>query len=131
MQPIVQNASWVMTSTTRAARERDQQEVRGYYAALDEVERLAESKAVLTEKSVQSLHALVMGGGKARAKPTPYRDEQNVIRDSRTRSIVYMPPEAKFVPELMAQMVAWINAKDELPVPPDSGPTLQAAPPLA
>jgi hypothetical protein len=34
----------------------------------------------LTEKNVQSLHALVMGGGKARAKPTPYRDEQNVTR---------------------------------------------------
>jgi Fic family protein len=98
-------------------RERDQQEVRGYYAALDEVERLAGSKAGLTEKNVQSLHALVMGNGKTRAKPTPYRTEQNVIRDSRTSRIVYMPPEAKFVPELMAQMVAWINAKDELPVP--------------
>lgn len=73
-------------------RERDQQEVRGYYAALDEVERLSGSKAGLTEKSVQSLHALVMGNGKTRAKPTPYRDEQNVIRDSRTRRIVYMPP---------------------------------------
>jgi Fic family protein len=102
-------------------RERDQQEVRGYYAALDEVERLAKSKTMLAEKSIQSLHALVMAGGKARAKPTPYRDEQNVIRDSRTGGIVYMPPEAKFVPELMAQMVAWINkndgATDELPVP--------------
>jgi Fic family protein len=98
-------------------RERDQQEVRGYYAALDEVERLAGSRGGLTEKSVQGLHALVMGNGKPRAKPTPYRDEQNVIRDSGTSRIVYMPPEAKVVPELMAQMVEWINAKDELPVP--------------
>jgi Fic family protein len=98
-------------------REPDQQEVRGYYAALDEVERLAGNKVELAEKSIQTLHALVMGGGKTRAKPTPYRDEQNVIRDSRTRGIVYMPPEAKFVPVLMAQMVAWINTKDELPVP--------------
>jgi hypothetical protein len=98
-------------------RERDQQEVRGYYAALDEVERLAGSKAGFTEKSIQALHALVMGGGKTRAKPTPYPGEQNVIRDSRTRSIVYMPPEAKFVPVLMAEIVVWINAKDDLPVP--------------
>lgn len=102
-------------------RERDQQEVRGYYAALDEVERLAKSKTTLTEKSVQSLHALVMGNGKTRTKPTPYRDEQNVIRDSRTGGIVYMPPEAKFVPELMSQMVDWLNSedaeKDELPIP--------------
>jgi Fic family protein len=98
-------------------RERDQQEVRGYYAALDEVERVAGRKAGLTEKDVQRLHALVMGGGKTRARPTPYRDEQNVIRDSRTSRIVYMPPQARFVRELMSRMVAWINAKDELPVP--------------
>jgi len=102
-------------------RERDQQEVRGYYAALEEVERLAGNKAGLAEKDVQRLHALVMGAGKTRAKATPYRDEQNVIRDSRTGRIVYMPPEAKHVPELMAAMVTWINqkdsAKDELPAP--------------
>jgi Fic family protein len=98
-------------------RERDQQEVRGYYAALDEVERLSRSKAGLTEKNVQKLHVLVMGGGKTRVKPIPYRDGQNVIRDSRTSGIVYMPPEAKFVPELMTDMVLWISAKDELPVP--------------
>jgi Fic family protein len=91
--------------------------VRGYYAALDEVKHLAGSKAGLTEKSVQSLHALVMGAGKTRAKPTHYRDEQNVIRDSRTSRIFYMPPEAKVIPELMTEMVAWINAKDDLPVP--------------
>jgi Fic family protein len=91
--------------------------VRGYYAALDEVKHLAGSKAGLTEKSVQSLHALVMGAGKTRTKPTHYRDEQNVIRDSRTSRIVYMPPEAKVIPELMTEMVAWINAKDDLPVP--------------
>src|SRR5207245_842140 len=54
---------------------------------------------------------------KNRKKPTPYRTEQNVIRDSRTNRIVYMPPEAKVVPVLMAEMVAWINTMDELPVP--------------
>src|ERR1700688_3129134 len=98
-------------------RERDEQEVKGYYAALDEVDHLAQNRSHVTERVVQSLHGLVMGGGKTRAKPTPYRDEQNVIRDSRTRGIVYMPPEAKFVPVLMAEMVVWINAKDDLPVP--------------
>src|SRR6202158_1877533 len=39
-------------------RERDQQEVRGYYAALDEVERVAGRKAGLTEKGVNAPHAL-------------------------------------------------------------------------
>ena len=97
-------------------RDRDEQEVRGYYAALDEVERLAHANGNVTEQAIKKLHALVMGGGKVTGRPTPYRTEQNVIRDSRTNRIVYMPPEATAVPTLMAEMVTWINQKDELPV---------------
>ena len=98
-------------------RERDQDEVRGYYAALDEVERLAKAGGPVTESALQRLHALVMGAGKKRIKPTPYRDGQNVIRDSRSHEIVYMPPEVKEVPPLMTELIQWINRKDDLPVP--------------
>ena len=49
-------------------RERDQDEVKGYYAALDEVERLAKRREKVSEATVQKLHALVMGGGKTRVK---------------------------------------------------------------
>ena len=62
-------------------RERDQDEVKGYYAALDEAERMARRRERVSEASVQKLHALVMGGGKTRVKTTPYRDGQNAIRD--------------------------------------------------
>src|ERR1700693_5647170 len=82
-------------------RERDRDEVKGYYAALDEVERLAKRREKVSEAIVQRLHALVMGGGKTRVKSTLYRDRQNVIRDSHSKNIVYMPPEAKDVPWLM------------------------------
>jgi Fic family protein len=60
-----------------------------------------------------------MAGGKRVAKPTPYRDGQNVIRDSRSRAIVYTPPEAKDVPPLMKQLVDWLqtSARKELPCP--------------
>lgn len=102
-------------------RERDQSEVKGYYAALDEVERIAKRGGPITETIVQKLHALVIGGGKTRVKPTPYRDGQNVIRDSRSQGIVYMPPEAKDVQKLMKQLVAWIGRKDDLPVPVRAG----------
>jgi len=102
-------------------RERDQSEVKGYYAALDEVERIAIRGGSITEAIIQKLHALVVGGGKTRVKPTPYRDGQNVIRDSRSQGIVYMPPEAKDVPKLMKQLVAWIGRKDDLPVPVRAG----------
>jgi Fic family protein len=97
-------------------RERDVREVKGYYAALEEVQKLAQSRVAVTERIIQSIHALVMGDGRKR-KPTPYRDGQNVIRDSRTNEIVYLPPEASVVPKLMAELVSWLNAKDDLPVP--------------
>jgi len=102
-------------------RERDQSEVKGYYAALDEAERMARRGSPVTETAVQRLHALVESGGKTRVKPTPYRDGQNVIRDSRSRGVVYMPSEAKDVPKLMKQLVAWIGRKDDLPVPVRAG----------
>lgn len=98
-------------------RERDEAEIKGYYAALDEIERLAKRHETISEAQIQKLHALVMAGGKARIRPTPYRDGQNVIRDSRSNGIVYMPPEAKDVPGLMKAFVSWINAHDEWPVP--------------
>ena len=89
-------------------RERDQNEVKGYYAALDEVELLAKRRANVSEAAVQRLHALVIGGGKTRVRSTPSRDGQNVIRDARSGGIVYMPPEARDVPPLMEQLVTWI-----------------------
>lgn len=59
-----------------------------------------------------------MSNGRARLKPIPYRDGQNVIRDSGTRTIVYMPPEAKDVPGLMRNLILWINKnEEELPCP--------------
>lgn len=104
-------------------RGRDEKEVLGYYAALEKVERLAASGRAITEKDVQSLHALVISGGSSKAKPTPYRDGQNIIRDSRTRGIVYLPPEAKDVSRLMKDLLTWVNVPfpRELPCPIHAG----------
>jgi Fic family protein len=90
-------------------RERDEREVRGYYAALTRVEQWAHEDAAVTTKVIQQLHALVMAGGRSRAEPTPYRDGQNVIRDGATGALMYMPPEAKDVPHLMREFVHWID----------------------
>jgi len=100
-------------------RKRDEQEVLGYYRALDELEKLVEKKAKITEKTIQTLHALVMGGRRGKVKPSPYRDGQNVIRDSKSGAIVYLPPEAKDTPMLMSDLVKWLETsqKDDLPCP--------------
>jgi Fic family protein len=97
-------------------RSRDESEVKGYFAAINHLEAMVIRKSAVTELSIQTLHALVMGGGAIRKKPTPYRDAQNVIRDSVTRGIVYLPPEAADVPPLMKQLVAWLkDAVREVP----------------
>lgn len=94
-------------------RARDEQEVLGYYAALEQLEQFAASGGAVTERQIQTLHALVMAGGRKKVKPTPYRDGQNVIRDSRNRGIVYLPPEARDVPLLMKDMTAWLSADEQ------------------
>lgn len=98
-------------------RERDEQEVKGYYAALAQLEQYAAQGVSVTEKIIQTLHALIMSDGRTRVKPTPYRDGQNVIKDGGTGTIVYMPPEFKDVAGLMRNLVFWIKENAELPCP--------------
>lgn len=98
-------------------RERDVDEVKNYWNALLRIEEWAAKKIPFTEELVRKLHALIKEG--ARAKPTPYRDGQNAIRDSASGTIIYLPPEAKDVPALMAALVEWVDRaeKEGLPVP--------------
>ena len=98
-------------------RERDEKEVKGYYAALAEIENWAARNVPITENTIQILHALVMAGGRTKIKPTPYRDGQNAIRDNRTHAIVYMPPEASDVSGLMQGMMQWLKIHKEIPCP--------------
>lgn len=98
-------------------RQRDEREVKGYYAALAKVEQLAAAGTQVSEKIVQTLHGIVMSDRRTRVKPTPYRDGQNVIRDATTGAIVYMPPEAKDVPSLMRAMLKWVHEAQDVPCP--------------
>jgi Fic family protein len=102
---------------TVRGRERDVREVRNYWNALLRVEEWAAQEKPLSEDLIRRLHALVEYD--QRASPTPYRDGQNVIRDSASGGIVYMPPEAADVPALMTGLVNWVNlaGQENLPVP--------------
>lgn len=98
-------------------RARDEAEVRNYFRALEFIEEQAKKRVKVSETLIQRIHGLTYHG---RLAPTDYRDGQNVIRNSMSGGIVYMPPEARDVGSLMKQLVYWINAavmKDELPIP--------------
>jgi Fic family protein len=104
-------------------RERDEKEVLGYYAALERAEAIARAGSAVSEAHIQTLHGLDVAEGRKKVQPTPYRDGQNVIRDSRSGAIVYMPPEAKDVPTLMRGMVSWAETSkaESLPCPIRAG----------
>ena len=100
-----------------ATRERDEKEIKGYYVALDYIEKLSQTNSQITEDNIKQIHALVVGGGNKKVKPSEYREGQNVITDSLSGKIVYMPPEAKDVPILMKEFVNWINEPNDLAIP--------------
>ncbi len=98
-------------------REREESEVKGYYQALEYIERHLAKQGLMKESLLQTIHALVMGGGASRPRPTPYREGQNVIRDGVSKKIVYMPPEAKDVAPLMGSLVQWMHKSLGIPCP--------------
>ena len=98
-------------------RERDEMEVRNHFRALEEMEALATGQGPITEENIKRLHGLVLYGHN---KPTPYRAQQNVIREAGSGAMVYLPPEAHGLAVLMQGFVTWIKdelEKAELPVP--------------
>ena len=102
-------------------RERDETEVRNHFLAFEHMEKLATSTSPLLELEIQHLHSLVMTG---KIKTSLYRNQQNVIRDSESGKIVYLPPEAPDVATLMSELVTFVNdaiASNTLPVPIISG----------
>jgi Fic family protein len=100
-------------------RERDVQEVEHYYQALQQMEKWVEGRQKITEERIRKLHAILYSG--RRARPTPYRDGQNVIRESGGK-IIYMPPEAGDVPGFMKELVTWIHkVSKEMPTPVIAG----------
>ena len=102
-------------------RERDENEVRNYYLGVEKADAMAALTRPIEEKDIQLLHGLIFIG---KPKPTPYRDGQNVIRNSMGGGIVYMPPEARDVRALMRDLIQWINKEIKakaLPVPVMAG----------
>lgn len=98
-------------------RERDEREVRHYYRAVEYVEQLAGKPGKMTEKDIRTIHGLAFNG---KVHATAYRDGQNIIRDSRSGTTIYMPPEATDVPQLMKDLLGWINEqllRQNWPVP--------------
>jgi Fic family protein len=89
--------------------------VERYYQALQQIGSWFEQNQKISEQRMRKLHAVLCRG--KRTRPTPYREGQNVIRDSAGR-LIYLPPEAADVPALMAALSGWIHRSwEQVPIP--------------
>lgn len=105
----------------KESHERNVLEVRNYYNALMYLNREAENNNPITEDLILKVHNLV--SGKHLTYKNSYRKEQNVVADSLTGTIVYMPSEAKDVASLIQQMIKEFYSKDkeDVPIPIKAG----------
>lgn len=101
--------------------ERNALEVRNYYNALLYLNKLADTSKEINEELIFKIHNLV--SGKKITYQNKYRDGQNVVADSKTGSIAYLPPEAKDVDKLIKQMIKDYKSKSfsEVPIPIKAG----------
>jgi len=105
----------------KESHERNALEVRNYYNALIYLNKLYEKNMTITEDLIFKVHNLVEG--KNLTYKNKYRDGQNIVEDSLTGRIVYMPPEVKDVKDLINNMLEDFNSKknNSIPIPIKAG----------
>lgn len=99
----------------KESHERNALEVRNYYNALMYLNEKSENDNIITEDLIFKVHNLVVG--KHLTFNNEYRNGQNVVEDSISGKIVYLPPEANDVESLVNQMIKEFNSKDTKSVP--------------
>jgi len=100
---------------------------------LKEVLNYARARALVMEKSLQEkicsvnlildLHEILLNGivkGKLKGH---FREAQNVIKDSKSHEIIYLPPEWKEVKKMVKDLVSWSNKS----LSENKGPLIVAA----
>jgi len=96
-------------------REDDIQQVRNYENALAKVQEWANMQLPLTETLICRIHRLVETGKSSR--PTPLRKVQNAIKESSSGTLIYLPPEAKDLPDLVTDLEIWTDEATQNGVP--------------
>ncbi|NOZ76917.1 MAG: Fic family protein [Euryarchaeota archaeon] len=96
-------------------REKDETEVKNYREALAFVAQYLGREDPITEELIKEIHRILVKdvrGGEY--SPGKYRKIQNYIINSATGEIVYTPPAAVFVPDMMEELLEWINRQRDI-----------------
>lgn len=96
-----------------------EQEVRNYYLALNLLEEKLKSKSPFSKQLILEVQALVEKGASKEKiglrGPTP-PGVLFAVYDSQTGAPEYIPPEYKDIPELLDELVAYVNTTDDHPL---------------
>ena len=88
----------------------------GYHAALSFVLQVADAPDfAIDEGTIRALHYMMLGHDPEKA-PGRWRRGSISVREDSSGKAMYRAPHAKFIPALMAELIALLNAKDEVPV---------------
>ncbi len=93
----------------------DEKELLNYKKAMDSISKYLGKDDPITEGVVRELHKITVKGVRGgQADPGNYRKIQNYVVNSRTREVIYTPPQPLEVPHLMRDFVVWINEAEDI-----------------
>ncbi|MCB0158482.1 MAG: Fic family protein, partial [Caldilineaceae bacterium] len=93
----------------------DVRELLNYREAFELVSDYLNSGDPITEGLIREIHRrLVQGVRGGSARPGEYRQAQNYVVNAATGAVLYTPPPPGDVPDLMRELVAWLNAPSDI-----------------
>ena len=101
--------------TVEGASPDEVRELLNYRDAFELVSDYLDSGAPVTETLIREIHRQLVEGVRGNeGLPGEYRRVQNAVVNSQSGKIIYTPPAAVDVPELMNQLVQWLNQESEI-----------------
>ncbi len=89
----------------------DARELLNYRSAFEFVSESLDSGDPITEGLIREIHRkLVEGVRGGKADPGNYRRIQNYVANSTTGEVIYTPPSAFELPNMMSGMIQWLNS---------------------
>lgn len=93
----------------------DSKELLNYRDAFELVASYLDSGAPITEILIRDIHKKLVDNVRGNsAAPGEYRKIQNYVVNSRTKEVIYTPPQAYEVPMMMSDLIKWINEEKEI-----------------
>lgn len=93
----------------------DAKELLNYRQAFDLVAGYVGDGEPITEGLIREIHKRLVDGVRGdAAAPGDYRKIQNYVVNSKTKEVIYTPPAVYEVPQMMQELIDWINYEIEI-----------------